>query len=143
MWYRTRCNFPKYYTFKKFSANFGDFFFNVDHIVLYYNQVQQYCTSCGVCMGKYFCTTCKFFDDDVSSRVSSLIHWKKMKISLSLHFNFWIKKMKMVPNAPFVGYFLYAGSQSSFLTYTTNLFLFQTSKNQFHCDECGICRLIL
>ncbi|KAG2674152.1 hypothetical protein I3760_13G121900 [Carya illinoinensis] len=42
--------------------------------------VQQYCTSCGVCMGKYFCTTCKFFDDD-------------------------------------------------------------TSKNQFHCDECGICRI--
>ncbi|MED6161896.1 hypothetical protein PIB30_065092 [Stylosanthes scabra] len=30
------------------------------------NKVQQYCIKCGVCMGKYFCGTCKFFDDDVS-----------------------------------------------------------------------------
>lgn len=29
-------------------------------------QVQQNCSSCGVCMGKYFCSKCKFFDDDVS-----------------------------------------------------------------------------
>ncbi|XP_059430407.1 E3 ubiquitin-protein ligase RZFP34-like [Corylus avellana] len=28
--------------------------------------VQQYCISCGVCMGKYFCAICKFFDDDTS-----------------------------------------------------------------------------
>ncbi|KAI8573563.1 hypothetical protein RHMOL_Rhmol01G0287200 [Rhododendron molle] len=28
--------------------------------------VQQNCISCGVCMGKYFCPKCKFFDDDVS-----------------------------------------------------------------------------
>ncbi|XVF05756.1 hypothetical protein REPUB_Repub05bG0199700 [Reevesia pubescens] len=28
--------------------------------------VQQYCINCGVCMGKYFCAKCKFFDDDVS-----------------------------------------------------------------------------
>lgn len=28
--------------------------------------VQQYCIQCGVCMGKYFCSKCKFFDDDVS-----------------------------------------------------------------------------
>lgn len=28
--------------------------------------VQQYCMKCGVCMGKYFCGICKFFDDDVS-----------------------------------------------------------------------------
>ncbi|XP_026412230.1 E3 ubiquitin-protein ligase RZFP34-like isoform X2 [Papaver somniferum] len=28
--------------------------------------VQQKCRNCGVCMGKYFCTKCKFFDDDVS-----------------------------------------------------------------------------
>ncbi|KAK8990581.1 hypothetical protein V6N11_009273 [Hibiscus sabdariffa] len=27
--------------------------------------VQQYCINCGVCMGKYFCAKCKFFDDDV------------------------------------------------------------------------------
>lgn len=29
-------------------------------------QVQQNCVHCGVCMGKYFCSKCKFFDDDVS-----------------------------------------------------------------------------
>ncbi|KAF5744781.1 zinc finger family protein [Tripterygium wilfordii] len=28
--------------------------------------VQQNCINCGVCMGKYFCAQCKFFDDDVS-----------------------------------------------------------------------------
>ncbi|XP_057509129.1 E3 ubiquitin-protein ligase RZFP34-like [Actinidia eriantha] len=28
--------------------------------------VQQNCISCGVCMGKYFCSKCNFFDDDVS-----------------------------------------------------------------------------
>ncbi|TXG58430.1 hypothetical protein EZV62_016259 [Acer yangbiense] len=27
--------------------------------------VQQYCVKCGVCMGKYFCHKCKFFDDDI------------------------------------------------------------------------------
>jgi heterodisulfide reductase subunit C len=29
------------------------------------SQVAQVCCNCGVCMGEYFCTTCKFFDDDV------------------------------------------------------------------------------
>nr|XP_007132333.1 hypothetical protein PHAVU_011G086000g [Phaseolus vulgaris]ESW04327.1 hypothetical protein PHAVU_011G086000g [Phaseolus vulgaris] len=29
-------------------------------------KVQQYCINCGVCMGKYFCYICKFFDDDTS-----------------------------------------------------------------------------
>uniref|UniRef100_A0A0D2ZS72 CHY-type domain-containing protein n=1 Tax=Brassica oleracea var. oleracea TaxID=109376 RepID=A0A0D2ZS72_BRAOL len=42
--------------------------------------VQQNCSTCGVCMGKYFCSKCKFFDDDLS-------------------------------------------------------------KKQYHCDDCGICRL--
>jgi hypothetical protein len=27
--------------------------------------VQQVCENCGVCMGEYFCSTCKFFDDEV------------------------------------------------------------------------------
>ncbi|KAG8500974.1 hypothetical protein CXB51_003072 [Gossypium anomalum] len=30
--------------------------------------VQQYCINCGVCMGKYFCSKCNFFDDDVSKK---------------------------------------------------------------------------
>uniref|UniRef100_A0A0E0K8Q4 CHY-type domain-containing protein n=1 Tax=Oryza punctata TaxID=4537 RepID=A0A0E0K8Q4_ORYPU len=41
--------------------------------------VQQDCSNCGACLGKYFCAKCNFYDDDVS-------------------------------------------------------------KNQFHCDGCGICR---
>lgn len=28
--------------------------------------IQQNCINCGVCMGKYFCAKCKFFDDDDS-----------------------------------------------------------------------------
>ncbi|KAL7092129.1 hypothetical protein ACP275_12G146600 [Erythranthe tilingii] len=28
--------------------------------------VQQTCINCGVCFGKYYCSKCKFFDDDVS-----------------------------------------------------------------------------
>ncbi|KAI5666419.1 hypothetical protein M9H77_16272 [Catharanthus roseus] len=30
--------------------------------------VQKNCKNCGVCMGKYFCQKCKFFDDDVSKQ---------------------------------------------------------------------------
>ncbi|KAK2380204.1 CHY-type/CTCHY-type/RING-type Zinc finger protein [Trifolium repens] len=30
--------------------------------------VQQYCINCGICMGEYFCGTCKFFDDDISKQ---------------------------------------------------------------------------
>ncbi|XP_051151113.1 probable E3 ubiquitin-protein ligase RZFP34 [Andrographis paniculata] len=29
-------------------------------------KVQQICINCGVCMGKYYCEICKFFDDDIS-----------------------------------------------------------------------------
>ncbi|GJP51048.1 hypothetical protein CLOM_g10218 [Closterium sp. NIES-68] len=43
-------------------------------------EVQQVCKACGVCMGRYFCSKCKFYDDEVS-------------------------------------------------------------KEHFHCDECGICRV--
>lgn len=31
-------------------------------------EVQQNCINCGVCMGNYFCGTCKLFDDDVSKQ---------------------------------------------------------------------------
>ncbi|KAL3029486.1 hypothetical protein AAZX31_03G166400 [Glycine max] len=30
--------------------------------------VQQMCINCGVCMGRYFCSKCKFFDDDLSKK---------------------------------------------------------------------------
>lgn len=31
-------------------------------------EVRQVCINCGVCMGKYFCETCKLFDDDTSKK---------------------------------------------------------------------------
>ncbi|XP_059667570.1 E3 ubiquitin-protein ligase RZFP34-like isoform X2 [Cornus florida] len=31
-------------------------------------RVRQKCICCGVCMGKYYCSKCKFFDDDVSKK---------------------------------------------------------------------------
>ncbi|PHT59524.1 hypothetical protein CQW23_01887 [Capsicum baccatum] len=31
-------------------------------------EVRQVCINCGVCMGRYFCETCKLFDDDISKR---------------------------------------------------------------------------
>ncbi|XP_048228217.1 probable E3 ubiquitin-protein ligase RZFP34 [Ricinus communis] len=31
-------------------------------------EVQQFCVNCGVCMGRYFCKTCKLFDDDTSKK---------------------------------------------------------------------------
>ncbi|XP_039117493.1 probable E3 ubiquitin-protein ligase RZFP34 isoform X1 [Dioscorea cayenensis subsp. rotundata] len=31
-------------------------------------EVRQVCINCGVCMGKYFCATCKLFDDDTSKQ---------------------------------------------------------------------------
>ncbi|KAL0312022.1 UNVERIFIED_CONTAM: putative E3 ubiquitin-protein ligase RZFP34 [Sesamum radiatum] len=31
-------------------------------------EVQQVCTNCGVCMGRYYCAICKLFDDDVSKK---------------------------------------------------------------------------
>uniref|UniRef100_A0A452YBT1 CTCHY-type domain-containing protein n=1 Tax=Aegilops tauschii subsp. strangulata TaxID=200361 RepID=A0A452YBT1_AEGTS len=30
--------------------------------------VQQNCSGCGACMGKYFCEKCNFFDDDISKK---------------------------------------------------------------------------
>uniref|UniRef100_A0A5B7AR75 Putative RING finger and CHY zinc finger domain-containing protein 1 n=1 Tax=Davidia involucrata TaxID=16924 RepID=A0A5B7AR75_DAVIN len=31
-------------------------------------EVRQVCINCGVCMGRYFCETCKLFDDDTSKK---------------------------------------------------------------------------
>jgi len=31
-------------------------------------EVHQNCINCGVCMGKYFCETCKLYDDDISKQ---------------------------------------------------------------------------
>lgn len=31
-------------------------------------EVQQVCRNCGVCMGRYYCGTCKLYDDDISKQ---------------------------------------------------------------------------
>lgn len=31
-------------------------------------EVRQTCVNCGVCMGRYFCGSCKFYDDNISKR---------------------------------------------------------------------------
>ncbi|XP_042496200.1 E3 ubiquitin-protein ligase RZFP34-like [Macadamia integrifolia] len=40
--------------------------YGIDLHFSFLSQIQQNCINCGVCMGKYFCEKCKFFDDDVS-----------------------------------------------------------------------------
>ncbi|KAL0347137.1 UNVERIFIED_CONTAM: E3 ubiquitin-protein ligase RZFP34 [Sesamum calycinum] len=37
--------------------------------------VQQMCINCGVCLGKYYCSKCKFFDDDVSKNQYHCEKW--------------------------------------------------------------------
>lgn len=52
-------------------------------------QVQQVCINCGVCMGEYFCKTCKLFDDDVSGLILSvnwLCSWKCLRSILFYEF---------------------------------------------------------
>ncbi|XP_057445068.1 uncharacterized protein LOC130737336 [Lotus japonicus] len=45
-----------------------------------YKKVQQYCINCGVCMGKYFCATCKFFDDDAVPNLESDSYFQERAI---------------------------------------------------------------
>lgn len=66
----------------------------IDLLIDFHAQVQQYCINCGICMGKYFCTICKFFDDDVSS--SSVIEFAScflLLFSVSLSCAYCIKKL--------------------------------------------------
>lgn len=61
-------------------------------------------------MGKYFCSKCKFFDDDVS-----FILFNQSYHSFLITWIFCTDEIQ-------------------------NWLLFQLSKKQYHCDECGICR---
>ncbi|XP_039780007.1 E3 ubiquitin-protein ligase RZFP34-like isoform X2 [Panicum virgatum] len=81
--------------------------------------VQQDCSNCGACLGKYFCAKCNLFDDDVSSE-------------------FEFSQVDETRNC-----FQYISSEvflSCFLLFVACSLVFQVSKNQFHCDGCGICR---
>ena len=85
-------------------------------------QVQQDCSNCGACLGKYFCAKCNLFDDDVSSE-------------------FEFSQVDETRNC-----FQYISSEvflSCFLLFVLCSLVFQVSKNQFHCDGCGICRQVV
>jgi len=85
-------------------------------------QVQQDCSNCGACLGKYFCAKCNLFDDDVSSE-------------------FEFSQVDETRNC-----FQYISSEvflSCFLLFVACSLVFQVSKNQFHCDGCGICRQVV
>jgi len=68
-------------------------------------------------MGEYFCDICKFFDDDVSLLILSF----------------------------YMVFFLYARLCFTFFVpeSITPLLCLQISKEQFHCDDCGICRWVV
>jgi RING finger/CHY zinc finger protein 1 len=78
-------------------------------------EVAKVCSNCGVNMGEYFCDICKFFDDDVSLLILSF----------------------------YMVFFLYARLCFTFFVpeSITPLLCLQISKEQFHCDDCGICRV--
>ncbi len=63
--------------------------------------VQQVCENCGVCMGEYFCSTCKFFDDEVSLFYSPFATDAQMVMSSlnSCHWQMWA-------GGQLIGYFL-------------------------------------
>jgi RING finger and CHY zinc finger domain-containing protein 1 len=71
------------------------------------------CTNCGVCMGRYFCDICKLFDDDVRTLQ---LYFSSSKSNIDL-------------------FELYKKS-----SYTFCFIFFQISKQQYHCNGCGICR---
>ncbi|RXH80801.1 hypothetical protein DVH24_004715 [Malus domestica] len=56
--------------------------------------VQQLCIQCGVCMGNYFCSKCKFFDDDVSKKQYHCDECGICRLDFFLHFckSFFIDK---------------------------------------------------
>lgn len=62
MRHRTRCMSC---SFERLHIKFKRGFFWPEIYLLLSDQIQQNCINCGVCMGKYFCQKCKFFDDDV------------------------------------------------------------------------------
>jgi hypothetical protein len=48
--------------------------------------VQQVCENCGVCMGEYFCSICKFFDDEVDNLLFAKFYcwWQILLFSLQI-----------------------------------------------------------
>ena len=65
---------PKSTTTNSVSGTFIFGCTNCMKTVHFHRQVQQNCSNCGACMGKYFCEICKFFDDDVSVLKSQMMN---------------------------------------------------------------------
>jgi hypothetical protein len=65
--------------------------------------VQQVCENCGVRMGEYFCSTCNFFDDEVSLFYSPFATDAQMVMSSlnSCHWQMWA-------GGQLIGYFLHS-----------------------------------
>ncbi|KAJ8431161.1 hypothetical protein Cgig2_030100 [Carnegiea gigantea] len=83
-------------------------------------QIGRVCTNCGVNMGEYFCEICKFYDDDVRN-----------PLGLTLFFCQINKKGKPLN-------FIRALLR---LEIWKSRYLVLIDKEQFHCNDCGICRV--
>ncbi|RLN16885.1 hypothetical protein C2845_PM02G12630 [Panicum miliaceum] len=87
-------------------------------------KVQQNCSNCGACMGKYFCEICKFFDDDA--------------LDMEIVVLYFVKKT-MLPNL--IDILLCSSYQRANTTVMDVAYAGKTggADNFFHCDKCGCC----
>uniref|UniRef100_A0A0D9Z208 CHY-type domain-containing protein n=1 Tax=Oryza glumipatula TaxID=40148 RepID=A0A0D9Z208_9ORYZ len=85
--------------------------------------VQQDCSNCGACLGKYFCAKCNFYDDDVSK---NQFHCDGCgicrQVVLNLHSCDGVMKYE-----PFL------------INLTITFYRTGGAENFFHCDKCGCC----
>lgn len=99
-----------------------------------YDQVQQVCKNCGVCMGAYFCGVCKLFDDDVSENVTPICFFEVSDVVPSI----WNLSVGFLFSNPMLAFMSVTLDEPGDWSYDCTLL--QTSKKQYHCDGCGICR---
>ncbi|OIW08538.1 hypothetical protein TanjilG_03214, partial [Lupinus angustifolius] len=123
--------------------------------------VQQYCTRCGVCMSKYYCGTCKFFDDGVGSilfqrnnTTVTNVAYAEPEAGIT---SFIVSDVKIEEGHPCVEsaitiapFALEVICSLSDIEQDFNntapaveyawASIIVISKEQYHCDECGICR---
>uniref|UniRef100_A0A0E0NPM8 CHY-type domain-containing protein n=1 Tax=Oryza rufipogon TaxID=4529 RepID=A0A0E0NPM8_ORYRU len=85
--------------------------------------VQQDCSNCGACLGKYFCAKCNFYDDDVSK---NQFHCDGCgicrQVVLNMHSCDGVMKYE-----PFL------------INLTITFYRTGGAENFFHCDKCGCC----
>ncbi|XP_062117371.1 E3 ubiquitin-protein ligase RZFP34-like isoform X1 [Humulus lupulus] len=90
--------------------------------------VQQHCIQCGVCMGNYFCSKCKFFDDDVSKNQYHCNECGICRLDTyfcsCVHFHYHLTSTKRV-------------NKRSYLCLENCRV--GGKENFFHCNKCGCC----